>query len=195
MVMPYNPVSNGWAEEVQVVKQQLEALLGTDYINLTIEAGPTSGFLSAVRRSAKYQFMKLNNGGSYTDPTAWILAFQAGNNWTFLDQVTTPNVQALQKEYQALLDEAATHTGKDEARYAAYAKAEAFLLEHALVIPFSTDTWGNTVGRVNPFEQVPDQSGRYKYMHVLSEPLTAEQFTTLYAEWKEACVTNAPEVQ
>ena len=195
MVMPYNPVSNGWAEEVQVVKQQLEALLGTDYINLTIEAGPTSGFLSAVRRSAKYQFMKLNNGGSYADPTAWILAFQAGNNWTFLDQVTTPNVQALQKEYQALLDEAATHTGKDEARYAAYAKAEAFLLEHALVIPFSTDTWGNTVGRVNPFEQVPDQSGRYKYMHVLSEPLTAEQFTTLYAEWKEACVTNAPEVQ
>ena len=195
MVMPYNPVSNGWAEEVQVVKQQLEALLGTDYINLTIEAGPTSGFLSAVRRSAKYQFMKLNNGGSYADPTAWILAFQAGNNWTFLDQVTTPNVQALQKEYQAMLDEAATHTGKDEARYAAYAKAEAFLLEHALVIPFSTDTWGNTVGRVNPFEQVPDQSGRYKYMHVLSEPLTAEQFTTLYAEWKEACVTNAPEVQ
>lgn len=86
--------------------------------------------------------MKLNNGGSYTDPTAWILAFQAGNNWTFLDQVTTPNVQALQKEYQAMLDEAATHTGKDEARYAAYAKAEAFLLEHALVIPFSTDTWG-----------------------------------------------------
>ena len=48
---------------------------------------------------------------------------------------------------------------------------------------------------MNPFEQVPDQSGRYKYMHVLSEPLTAEQFTTLYAEWKEACVTNAPEVQ
>ena len=35
----------------------------------------------------------------------------------------------------------------------------------------------------------------YKYMHVLSEPLTAGQFTTLYAEWKEACVTNAPEVQ
>ncbi len=194
MVMPYNPNSNGWAEEVQVVKQQLESLLGTDYISLTIEAGPTSGFLSAVRRSAKYQFMKLNNGGSYADPTAWILAFQAGNNWTFLDQVTTPNVQALQKEYQALLDEAATHTGKDEARYAAYAKAEAFLLEHALVIPFSTDTWGNTVGRVNPFETVPDQSGRYKYMHVLSEPLTAEQFTTLYAEWKEAVATNTPEV-
>ena len=64
----------------------------------------------------------------------------------------------------------------------------------ALVIPFSTDTWGNTVGRVNPFETVPDQSGRYKYMHVLSEPLTAEQFTTLYAEWKEAVATNTPEV-
>lgn len=195
MVMPYNPGVSGWPEEVQVVKQQLEELLGTDYIELVIEAGPSTGFLASVRRSAKYQFMKLNNGASFSDPVAWILAFQAGNNWTFLDQVTTPNVQALQQEYQALLDEAATHVAKDEARYAAYAKAEAFLLEHALVIPFSTDTMsGYTVSRTNPFEQVPDASGRYKYMHVLSSPLTSEQFTQLYEEWKVNCATIAPEV-
>lgn len=196
MSIPYNPNVSGWAEEVQVIKQQLEGLLGSDYVEFVIEVGPTTGFLSAVRRAAKYQFMKLNNGGSYHDPTAWILAFQKDNNWTFLDKVTTPNVQALQKEYQAMLDEAATHVSKDETRYSAYAKAEAFLLEHALVIPFSTDTMsGYTVGRINPFEQVPDASGRYKYMHVLAEPLTTEQFTTLYAEWQEDCKTIAPQVK
>lgn len=196
MSIPYNPNVSGWAEEVQVIKQQLEELLGTDYINLVIETGPSTGFLASVRRAGKYQFMKLNNGGSYADPTAWILAFQTGNTWTFLDQVTTPNVQALQQEYQALLDEAAQYVTKSNERYSAYAKAESFLLEHALVIPFSTDTMsGYTVGRINPFEQVPDASGRYKYMHVLAEPLTGEQFTTLYAEWKEDCATIAPQVQ
>ncbi|NLA53211.1 MAG: peptide ABC transporter substrate-binding protein, partial [Clostridiales bacterium] len=50
----YNPSSTTWAEECQVVEQQLEALLGSDFIDIIVEAGPSTGFLSAVRRAGQY---------------------------------------------------------------------------------------------------------------------------------------------
>lgn len=181
--MPYNPASTGWDLEVQVVKQQLEALLGSDYISITIEAGPSTGFLADVRRTGKYGFMKLNNGAADYDPQAWVTAFQEGNSWTFLDQAVGPNVQALAQEYLKMLNEAKAITSLSVERYQAFAKAEAFLLEHALVIPFTADSTGYTVTKLNPFEEMHNTDGNYKYARVLAEPMTIEQYNACYADW------------
>lgn len=188
LLMPYNPVTMGWEQEVQVVKQQLEGLLGSDYIQCTLEAGPSTGFLAEVRRSGKYGFMKLNTGSTIDDPSAFIRPFgDDGNSWTFLDQASTPNVIALKDEYLDLIAQAKAITSKSMERYEAFARAEAFLLEHALVIPFSTDTLGGyTVSRLIPFEGANDSGNRYKWQHVLAEPLTTEQFELLYADWQAA---------
>ena len=67
ILLPYNPSTSNWDKESQVVEQQLEGLLGKDYIDVIPEAGPATGFLSAVRRSGKYAMMKCNWGPDYAD--------------------------------------------------------------------------------------------------------------------------------
>ena len=84
----YNPSSTTWAEECQVVEQQLEALLGTDYIDVIVEAGPSSGFLKEIRRSGKYAFMKCNWGLDYDDPENMTSPFKNGNNYNFFANAT-----------------------------------------------------------------------------------------------------------
>ncbi len=181
--MPYNPTVSGWAEEIQVIKQQLTDLFGADYLDITIEAGPSTGFLDSVRRSGKYAFMKCNTGTTIHDPEAWTTVTDRGGNWTFLDQASGPNVSKLVEEYYELLDYAKTITSNSVERYEAFAAAEAFLIEHALVIPFHSDTTGYTVTRLNPFEGIHNTDGKYKYYHVLAEPLTTEQYNQIYADW------------
>ena len=181
--MPYNPASSGWDQEVQVVKQQLEDLLGSDYVEITIEAGPSTGFLADVRRTGKYGFMKLNNGASDYDPQAWTVAFSEGNSWTFLDAAVGPNVQALAKEYLELLNKAKSITSLSVERYQAFAEAEKFLLEHALVIPFTADSTGYVAAKVNPFEKMHNSDGGWKYARVLTEPMTIEQYNACYEDW------------
>lgn len=202
LYMPYNPNTTGWDKEVQVVKQQLEDLLGSDYIECIIEAGPATGFLSEVRRAGKYGFMKLNNGSNEGDPCSWIKAFVDGANWNFMGDVLyegqlptveregsksddNKDLQDLVTEYYGLLDKAKAITVKSQERYDAFAEAEQFLIDHAFVIPYAKDTYGYHVTRTNPFEQITGQDGRYKYMHVLEEPLTNEQYQALYADWQE----------
>lgn len=67
MLMCYNPTSANWAQECQVVEQQIETVLGADYVDIIIQAGPETGFLGAIRRTGKYAFMSAT--GAPTTPT------------------------------------------------------------------------------------------------------------------------------
>ena len=40
VLMRYNPTTTNWADECQLVEQQLENLLGADYIDIIVQAGP-----------------------------------------------------------------------------------------------------------------------------------------------------------
>ncbi len=179
--MPYDPSYVNLDMETQVVKQQLEELLGTDYINIKIETGPSTGFLDSVRRSGNYAMMKSRNGASIFDPELWTIAYKAGNTWNFIDKAEGPNVQALQKEYQAMLDHANSITTHSMERYQAFAEAEAFLINHALVIPFHANSTSYMATKVNPFGKL----GTMKYAKILAEPLTVEQYQALFADWQE----------
>ncbi len=66
--MRYNPDTTNWDKECQVVEQQLENALGKDYIDVIVEAGPSTGFLGAVRRTGDFGLMKCNWGADYADP-------------------------------------------------------------------------------------------------------------------------------
>jgi len=186
MLMPYNPNVLSWELEVQVVKQQLTDLLGADYIECIIEAGPSTGFLAEVRRTGKYAFMKLNNGSTIDDPDAWTTAFYKERNWNFLDKAKGADIEKLVAEYYGLVDAAKADMAKSMGRYEKFAEAEAFLLNHAMVIPFCTDTNGYYVANYNVLER-PDNSDRlWKGMRKLAEPLTEAQFLELYDEWLAA---------
>ena len=196
--MCYNPSSSSWAEECQVVEQQLEGLLGTDYIDIIIEAGPSTGFLKEIRRSGKYAFMKCNWGLDYDDPENMTSPFKAGNNYNFFEKATQPDLfdEDGTLTYFNLLDVAnGTSTFDAEARYQAYAAAEAYLISHAIAIPFGSDTAGYTASRLNPFEAQFAPTGlatcRYKGQHLLEKPMSTDEYYDAYDAWLDEMATAA----
>lgn len=192
ILMSYNPSSSTWAEECQVVEQQLEGLLGKDYIDIVIEAGPSSGFLKAIRRSGNYAFLKCNWGLDYDDPENMTSPFKDGNNYNFFKFATQADLfdEDGTLTYFNLLNAAGKASTTDpEARYQAYAAAEAYLLNHAVAIPFGSDTAGYTASRLNPFEAQFAPTGlatcRFKGQHLLEKPMSTDEYYDAYDAWLE----------
>lgn len=92
-------------------------------------------------------------------------------------------------EYQALLDAADAITDDLDARYEAYAKADAYLLANGLYIPttMSTGDMAVRVSHVTPFTRSYGQGvSQYKWKGLtLQEDLvTTEQYEAAKAEWE-----------
>ena len=188
MLICYNPTTSNWSEECQVVEQSLENLLGADYIDIIVQAGPETGFLGAIRRTGKYAFMKCNWGADYADPETWTDPFTDDSNYNFIYKSEDPTTQALYAEYQDLVAQAKAITDDMDARYEAFAKAEAFLLDHAFAVPFSISNRSYQMCNLNVFEGQYASFGmaslRYKGQHLYDTSMSLEQFQTAYAEWK-----------
>ncbi len=190
ILMPYNPSITNWDKECVVVEQQLEALLGTDYIDIIVEAGPATDFLSQVRRVGKYAFMLCNWGADYADPQTWTDPFTADNSYTFMDKAMNngDGVADTVKEYYSLVDAAKAIPIDLNARYEAFAKAEAYLIQHALAIPYSISNSFYVVDKKNVFEGQYAPFGvsvlRYKGQHLLDKPISMEEFNAAQQQWK-----------
>ncbi|MBO5035318.1 MAG: peptide ABC transporter substrate-binding protein [Oscillospiraceae bacterium] len=186
--MPYNSTSSSWANECQVVEQQMEGLLGTDYIDIKVEAVSSENFLRDVRRSGKYAFMKCNWGADYADPETWTDPFTEGSTYSFIFESTDPTTQALYAEYISLVDAAKAITNDWDARYEAFAKAETFLLDHGFAIPYSTNASGYSMSKLNTFEgqyaPFGGASQRYKDQHLLEKSMGIDEFNAAYEAWK-----------
>ena len=188
ILMSYNPNTTGWAEECVVVEQQLESLLGTDYIDIMIEAGPSSGFLAEVRRSGKYALLKCNWGPDYADPNTYTDPFYDGTyNWP--EKATEYNDENGNSIYYNMVDAARAITNDLTARYEAYTEAEAFLIEKAFIIPFGYGNGGYTASRLNPFESQFAPFGisneRYKGQTLLEKPMNTDEYFDAYDKWEE----------
>lgn len=188
MLMCYNPTSSNWAQECQVVEQSIENILGADYVDIIIQAGPETGFLGAIRRTGNYAFMKCNWGADYADPETWTDPFTDDSSYSFIYKSEDPATQALYAEYQQLVADAKAITSDMEARYAAFAKAEAFLLDHAFAIPFSISNRSYQMCNLNIFEGQYASFGmanlRYKGQHLYDSSMSMEEFQAAYAEWQ-----------
>jgi oligopeptide transport system substrate-binding protein len=187
ILMPYNPNSTSWAEECQVVEQQLEGLLGTGYIDLIIEAGPSSGFLSAVRRSGNYAFLKCNWGPDYADPETYTDPFKVGNNYNFMENCQGYTDTNGSKVYNNMVDAAKAITADTAARYTAFANAEAYLISKAFVIPFGYGSGGYTASMLDPFTSQYAPFGlsteRYKGQTLLTKPMNTAEYFEAYDQW------------
>ena len=190
MLMCYNPTVSNWAEECQVVEQTIENILGADYVDIIIQAGPETGFLGAIRRSGNYAFMKCNWGADYADPETWTDPFTDDSSYSFIYKSEDPTTQAQYAEYQQLVADAKAITNDMDARYEAFAKAEAFLLDHAFVIPFSISKRSYQMCNLNVFEGQYASFGmasqRFKGQHLYDTSMSMEQFQAALTEWKAA---------
>ncbi len=189
VLMTYNANSSSWAEECVVVEQQLEGLLGTDYIDILVEARPSSGFLKEVRRSGKFGLMKCNWGADYADPNTYTDPFYDGsyNQPQLATEYLDENGVS---EYYKLVEAARAITDNMQARYEAFAKAEAFLINKAMVIPYGQDNGGYTASRLNPFDSPFTPFGisseRYKGQTLLDAPMSTDQYYDALEKWQAA---------
>ena len=193
VLMCYNPSSSGWAEECLVVEQQLEELLGSDYIDIIVEAGPSSGFLKEIRRSGKYALMKCNWGLDFDDPVNTTDPFNETNTYNFFVNATQEDLYDEDGvlTYFNLLNAAKALPSSDpEARYQAFAKAEGYLITHGIALPYGSDTGGYTASRLNPFEGQFGATGlatcRFKGQHLLEKPMGTDEYYDAYDAWLEA---------
>lgn len=186
VLMPYNPSLTNWTNRVQVVKQQIEKVLGKDFVDFKIEAGPTTGFLSAVRRSGKYAFMEVNWGPDYADPYTYTEPFQKDNSYAKNNLLA-----GAEKDGKLIYDEMvkkANELGSDLAkRYNSFAEAEKHLIENAIVIPYGVSNSGFYGSHLNPFEAGYSAFGvaeyRYKGQKVYKKPMSSQMFKEQLEKW------------
>ncbi len=187
MLMCFNPTTSNWAQECQVVEQTIENILGTDFVDIIVEAGPETGFLGAVRRSGKYAFMKCNWGADYADPQTWTDPFAEDSSYSFIFRSEDETTKALYAEYLELVAAAKAITNDMDARYEAFAKAEAFLLDHAFAAPIHISSRSYQMCDLNVFEGQYASFGmaslRYKDQHLYDSSMSLEEYQAAYADW------------
>lgn len=195
----YNPTTTNWADECQLLEQQLENLLGTDYIDVIVEAGPETGFLSSVRRAGDYGLLKCNWGADFSDASAFIVdPFGDSSKYSFIYRSEDPETQAYYQEYLDLVNAALAINGDEEARYETFAEAEAVLLDHGFAIPIHTSQRDYSFSKLNPFEgpyaAFGFASSRYKGQHLLESSMGMDEFEAAYQTWlteREAALAAA----
>ena len=135
-------------DSANVMAQAFSDGLGDDYVKFNIKT-----YVSSVRNEVVqphlHSFVTNGWGADYGDPQNYLGQEVYGNdnayysaNYSYINEITeeTPENKALldtYKEYSAMVEAADAITDDLDARYAAYAKAEAYLLDHALVIPYN----------------------------------------------------------
>lgn len=192
VLMKYNPTSTDWASECAVVEQQMESTLGTDFIDIIVEAGPSQNFLSETRRNGNYAFMKCNWGADYADPDTWAEPFGEGNSYNFMDKTIAEGTAAAAtvSAYYDLVAKAKSQATDLTARYDAYANAEAYLIEHALVVPYGVSAMSYQVTKMNLFEGQYASFGvsvyRYKGQKLYDHALSMEEYEANKAAWEKA---------
>ncbi len=133
-------------DSANVMAQAFSDGLGDDYVKFNIKT-----YVSSVRNEVVqphlHSFVTNGWGADYGDPQNYLGQEVYGNdnayysaNYSYINEITeeTPENKALldtYKEYSAMVEAADAITDDLDARYAAYAKAEAYLLDHVLVLP------------------------------------------------------------
>ncbi len=190
--LPYNPSTANWDRQCQIFKQQLEGVLndGADFIDIIITEGPSDNYLSAVRRAGKYCFQLCNWGADYSDPeTETDPFYQAegdrGGRYAYLrtgveDGFITGETADAIMAYMSAVEEAKTITTDINARYEAFAHAEAMLINNALVVPMGMSVPSYLATRLNYWEGQYASTGfsnkRLKGIHVLDHYVSMSEY-------------------
>ena len=189
---PYNPAVVDWDKQCQVFKQQVEGVLndGFDFVDIIITQGPSDNFLNAVRRAGAYEFMSYYWGADYSDPETEVYPFyqEAGDRGTcyaFLrtgveDGIITGETAGYVMTYMDMVEKAKAITADLDARYAAFADAEAYLIENALVIPLSLPVPPYIATRLNLWDGQYAPTGfstnRLKGIHILDHYVSMDEY-------------------
>jgi len=172
------------AQTAKVLENVFAEGLGSDYVVLKTNTY-ISSLANEVRKPRKASFFINGWGADFADPINFLgqetyadeQAYYS-NNYSYCNQNDDPDLIAAYKEFTDLVVAAKAITNDMDARYAAFAKAEACMLEHALVIPCSYEV-GWELTKINNYTKVYSMYGMQAYRYVDWEtsttPYTTEQ--------------------
>jgi oligopeptide transport system substrate-binding protein len=187
--MPYNTGMTDWTNRAQVVEQQMEKLLGQDYIDIIPLPYPATGFLKATRRAGNYAFMECNWGPDYADPETYTDPFSPDSNYNWPHLATGYKEANGKNKYENMVNAAKAEVLDIEKRYKLFADAEAFLINEAFVIPYAVGGGGFIASNLDPFTSPYSPFGisrnKFKGQRILDKPMDTETYKKGFAQWEK----------
>lgn len=187
IMMPYRTDMTNWVNRSQIVEQQLEALLGKDYVDVVPVAFPPTGFLGATRRKGNFAIQEVNWGPDYADPSTYTDPFVTGSNYNWPEKAEGYMEANGKTKWENMVEAANAETRDMKKRYEAFAKAEAYFIGEAFVIPYGLGGGGYEASKLEPFAAAFSPFGmsnlKYKGQVVMNKSLSTEEFQKLEATW------------
>ena len=183
------------AAQTAKVLEFIFSQLGDDYVKLNTKTY-ISSLANEVRKPRKASFFINGWGADFADPINFLgqetyddTAAYYSNAYSNINDATDEDLIAAYKEFTDLVVAAKAITDDIDARYAAFAKAEACFLDHVFTIPCSYEVaWELTC--VNNYSKVYSMYGMQAYRYVNWET-NADMYTT--AEMDELAAAYAAE--
>ncbi len=131
ILLPFSTSKVDTANRMQVIEQQMEGLLGTDYIDIILESHPSTGFSAQVRRPGAYSMMEMGWGPDFADPLGMMNPVHTDSldgsymRVSMAEDLLDENGNSL---FEAALDTADAETKDLAKRYELFAEAECMLL-------------------------------------------------------------------
>lgn len=175
-----------------VLKENFERTLGSDYITLNICTYVSSQTQEVISPSLQ-SFVGSGWGADYGDIANFLDQIVYGEdsayyavNYTHINEATDPELIALFQEFTEMEKAAKEIYDDTDARYEAFAQAEAFLLNHALTIPsYYENAWQMT--HINDYSKMNAlygaQNYTYKNWETSTEAYTAEDYARFAEEF------------
>ena len=172
------------AQTAKVLENVFAEGLGSDYVVLKTNTY-ISSLANEVRKPRKASIFINGWGADFADPINFLgqetyaddQAYYS-NAYSNCNDNDDPDLIAAYQEFTDLVVKAKAITGNMDERYAAFAKAEACMLNHALVIPCSYEV-GWELTKINNYTKVYSMYGMQAYRYVDWEtsdtPYTTEQ--------------------
>ena len=180
------------AETAKVLADIFSVCLGDEYVVLDTKTY-ISSLANEVRKPRLASFFINGWGADFADPINFLgqetyndTAAYYSNAYSNINDATDPDLIAAYQEFTDLVVAAKAITNDMDARYAAFAKAEACFIGHVFTIPCSYEVaWELT--KINNYSKVYSMYGMQAYRYVDWEtsdvPYTTEQMNDLAAAY------------
>ena len=181
-------------DSANVLKQAFSDSFGDDFIVLDIDSY-VSSLSKEVYNLKRQSFAIAGWGADYGDPQNYLgQETDDSDNAYYMVQLghavdsESDELKDLYSQFTELVNKADAITDDLDARYEAYAEAEAFMLDHALIVPAYFDiSWELT--RINDYSKINAmfgiQNNKYKNWETSTDAYTAEDYAAFLETWNE----------
>ncbi|MGT2785681.1 peptide ABC transporter substrate-binding protein [Streptococcus merionis] len=200
--VPIDQANTVRVQQAQSLKKSIEDALGSENVQIDLQMLDEDAYLAATYYAnnadqTDYD-MSIASGWApdFQDPSTYLDIFDTSKEGTMTYTIGInggTNSEVAKKvgfdDYNALLAEASKETDLEK-RYTTYAKAQAWLVDESVVIPYVSNYATPGVRKTVPFSvsyaAVGAKDDRFfKYLKLQDETVTVEQYDKAYETWKE----------